>query len=60
MTSPPDLPTIDAPPLVVERDDGQFQIGLDAESALGPFETRDFAEAVRLRMTRHDPERCRL
>ena len=54
-----DTPFIVAPLLVIERDDGQFQIGLDAESALGPFETRHFAEAVRLRQTRHDPVRCR-
>jgi hypothetical protein len=43
--------SVTSPPLIVERDDGRFQIGLDDESAAGPFET----EAVRLRNTRHLP-----
>jgi hypothetical protein len=35
-----------APPLiVVERDDGRYQIGLD-DDAPGPFESRRFAESV--------------
>jgi hypothetical protein len=33
------------PGLIVERDDGLYQIGLD-DDALGPFPTRSFAEAV--------------
>jgi hypothetical protein len=43
-----------APPLmpdIVERDDGRFQIGLDDESAPGPFETRSFAKSIRLRVS---------
>jgi hypothetical protein len=31
---------------IFERDDGRYQVGLDAETAAGPFETRTFAEAV--------------
>jgi hypothetical protein len=33
------------PPLITERDDGQFQIGL-GDAAAGPFATRRFAESV--------------
>jgi hypothetical protein len=36
------------PPLIVERDDGQFQIGLDDDAA-GPFATMQFAQAVAAR-----------
>jgi hypothetical protein len=53
---PDDVPVVPSPPIVADihqRDDRQFQIGLDAESALGPFESRNFAEQVRLRRTRH-------
>jgi hypothetical protein len=32
-------------PLIVERDDGQFQIGFH-DDAPGPFESREFAQAV--------------
>jgi hypothetical protein len=32
-------------PLITERDDGQFQIGL-GDAAAGPFATRRFAESV--------------
>jgi hypothetical protein len=35
-------------PLVFERDDGFFQIGL-GDDAPGPFETRHFAQAVAAR-----------
>jgi hypothetical protein len=49
------LPCVESPPLIVERNDGKFQIGIDDETAAGPFETRNFAEAVRLRHTRHLP-----
>jgi hypothetical protein len=62
MTSPPpDVPTITAPPLVadiVQRADGFWSIGLHDDAA-GPFESRRFAEQVRLARTRHDPVRCR-
>jgi hypothetical protein len=34
---------------IVQRDDGLFEIG-HAEGAAGPFETREFAEAVARRM----------
>jgi len=34
------------PPIIVERDDGKFQIGISDEGAPGPFETRSFAQAV--------------
>jgi hypothetical protein len=34
-----------SPALVVERDDGMFQVGLH-EDAAGPFQTRDFAQAI--------------
>jgi hypothetical protein len=34
-------------PLICERDDGQFQIGL-GDAAAGPFPTRAFAESVAL------------
>jgi hypothetical protein len=33
------------PPLIVERDDGRFQIGLH-DDAPGPFPTRSFAQSV--------------
>jgi hypothetical protein len=33
------------PPLVVQRDDGMFEIGIGIDPA-GPFETRTFAEEV--------------
>jgi hypothetical protein len=46
-------PFIASPPLVIERDDGLFQLGLDDESSLAPFATRNFAEQVRLHGTRH-------
>jgi hypothetical protein len=37
------LPTIPSPPLVVvQRDDGLYQIGVDDESSLGPFESQEF------------------
>jgi hypothetical protein len=44
-------PFIASPPLVVERDDGFWSIGWH-DDAPGPFESRAFAEAVRLG-TRH-------
>jgi hypothetical protein len=40
-------------PLIVERDDGRFQIGLDDAVAAGPFESRHFAEAVAAQEVRH-------
>ena len=46
-------------PLIAERDDGLFQIGFDDEMAAGPFESRQFAEAVRLQRTRHLPQWAR-
>jgi hypothetical protein len=54
---PPDrrhlaAPCILSPPPIVERDDGWFQIGWQ-DDAPGPFETRSFADAIRLRATRH-------
>jgi hypothetical protein len=36
------------PPLIVERDDGRYQLGLD-DDAPGPFESRRFAESVAAR-----------
>jgi hypothetical protein len=33
------------PPLVYQRDDGRYQVGLDLD-APGPFESRQFAESV--------------
>jgi hypothetical protein len=33
------------PTLVIERDDGRFQIGF-SDDAAGPFESRRFAESV--------------
>jgi hypothetical protein len=48
----PDLPSIPSPPIVVERDDGMWSLGWHDDAA-GPFPTRNFAEAVRLRQTRH-------
>jgi hypothetical protein len=32
-------------PLIIERDDGKWSVGFD-DDALGPFESRLFAEAV--------------
>jgi hypothetical protein len=49
-------PFIESPPLIVEDDSGRFRLGLHDDESPG-FESRGFAEAVRLRMTRHDPER---
>jgi hypothetical protein len=37
----PSIPT----QLIIERDDGRYQIGLH-DDAPGPFESREFAEAV--------------
>jgi hypothetical protein len=55
-----------APPLAADihqRSDGMWAVGLDDETAAGPFESRTFAlavaEQVRLAKTRHDPRRCR-
>jgi hypothetical protein len=47
LTQPCSLPVPDhgAPDIHV-RDDGKHQIGLDDESALGPFESRSHADAV--------------
>jgi hypothetical protein len=39
------VPVIEAPPLVVQRDDGLWSIGWHDE-APGPFETRTFAASV--------------
>jgi hypothetical protein len=47
-------PLTPSPPPTVERDDGYFQIGIE-DHAPGPFETRNFAEAIRLRMSSLDP-----
>jgi hypothetical protein len=38
--------------LIVERDDGMFQIGWH-EYAAGPFQTRDFAQAVAIGEGQH-------
>jgi hypothetical protein len=46
------VPFIASAALIVERDDGLFQLGL-ADEGPGPFPSRRFAEAVRLRGTRH-------
>jgi hypothetical protein len=35
-----------APPVIAQRDDGLYQVGLDDETARGPFPTRTFAQAV--------------
>jgi hypothetical protein len=43
---------------IFERDDGMFQIGL-ADDAPGPFESRSFAEAVRLSRTHYLPRAVR-
>ena len=47
------------PPIhnIIERDDGQFQIGLHDDAVLGPFPSRRFAEVVaRQRLKpRHPP-----
>jgi hypothetical protein len=37
------VPFMPAPPLVAQRDDGTYEVGIDG---LGPFPTRTFAEAV--------------
>jgi hypothetical protein len=56
------MPTIVSPPIaadVVERDDGRYAICLDGPGfESGPF-AMAAAERLRLRSTRHDPERCR-
>jgi len=52
-------PFIPSPPLITERHDGLFQIGFGDETAAGPFESRHFAEAVRLQRTRHLPQWAR-
>jgi hypothetical protein len=39
-----------SPPLIIERDDGRYQIGLNDDAA-GPFESRLFAEAVAARFS---------
>jgi hypothetical protein len=44
---------------VCQRDDGLFQIGIDDETAAGPFWSRDHAEAVRLQRSRHLPQQVR-
>lgn len=48
--TPPTNRSIQSPPTVadlhvVQRDDGRYQIGL-ADDAPGPFESREFAQAV--------------
>jgi hypothetical protein len=48
-----------SPPLVVERDDGKFSLGVDDETAGGPFESRHHAQAVWLKPTRHQHHWCR-
>jgi hypothetical protein len=40
------------PLLIIERDDGRYQIGLH-DDAPGPFPSRRFAEAVAIREARH-------
>jgi len=44
-TAPTSAATFIAPPLICERDDGQYQIGI-GDAAAGPFPTRAFAESV--------------
>jgi len=51
-----ETPFIESPPLIVQDDAGRYRLGISDDHTPG-FETRRFAEAVRLRMTRHDPER---
>ncbi|HXB78154.1 MAG TPA: hypothetical protein VNX23_12250 [Bradyrhizobium sp.] len=40
----------------MQDDAGRYRLGINDDATPG-FESRSFAEAVRLRMTRHDPER---
>jgi hypothetical protein len=40
-----DITTAPIPPLIVEREDGLFQVGWH-DDAPGPFETMQFAQAV--------------
>lgn len=40
-----ELPFVPSPPLIIEREDGQYQIGWN-DDADGPFPSRGFAEAV--------------
>ena len=42
---------------VCQRDDGMWSLGFH-DDAPGPFPSRNFAESVRLRQTRHDPKWC--
>jgi hypothetical protein len=44
-----DCPQRPCPPLVVERDDGMFEIGIETDPE-GPFPTRRFAESVAARL----------
>jgi hypothetical protein len=50
-TRSPDDDRQPGPPLVFQRDDGMYEIGLDLD-APGPFETRTFAESVARRLPR--------
>jgi hypothetical protein len=49
---------LSSPPLIVEDDSGRFRLGLHDHDSPG-FETRNFAHAVWLRQTRHDPRAVR-
>ncbi len=40
-----------SPPIIVQRDDGLFQLGV-GDNAIGPFESRAFASAVAARIQR--------
>jgi hypothetical protein len=55
---PEDLPMIPSPSLIVQDDFGRYRIDIFDVETPG-FESRHFAEAVRLARTRHDPLRCR-
>ena len=47
-----DAPFVPSPPLIVEDDFGRYRLGINDDDSPG-FESRNFAEAVRLRNTRH-------
>jgi hypothetical protein len=46
------VPIVPSPPLIVQDDAGRYRLGISDDATPG-FETRKFAEAVRLRNTRH-------
>jgi hypothetical protein len=53
-SKPVDMPRVESPPLIVQDDFGRYRLDiLDVETP--GFESRHFAEQVRLKQTRHDP-----